>query len=308
MDYNPTPIAAPRLDTTLNRARVAPLPVLKSQQIMTVGAPEAYRTDYRTVCEVPVPETTYHPRSGNAQYQPVPYASFINGARDAMANVLDADPVFETYALNKSGEQMFGMIGFGSGLTGQAITVALRSSYDKTLSNQVAIGSAPFICANGCFSGEHMISAKHTTNVFPTLGRMLNEITDTAVTPVLERIRMVQGWKDIPVQDDLFGAYMGVLFSRGLVKPQEFTAAFRYWNACHDGELHAEHGANDLFSAYQAVTAAGQRTAPRNAFRHFAGIDHATKAIAEAGGSVTEAYIPSFDLQIREYVDVGEAK
>ena len=308
MDHNPTPIAAPRLDTTLNRARVAPLPVLKSQQLCTIGAPDAYRTDYRTVCEVPVPETTYHPRSGNAQYQPVPYASFINGARDAMAAVLDADPVFETYALNKSGEQMFGMIGFGSGLTGQAITVALRSSYDKTLSNQVAIGSAPFICANGCFSGEYMISAKHTTNVFPTLGRMLNDITDSAVTPVLERIRMVQGWKDIPVQDDLFGAYMGVLFSRGLVKPQEFTAAFRYWNACHDGDLHQEHGENDLFSAYQAVTAAGQRTAPRNAFRHFAGIDHATKAIADAGGSVTEAYIPSFDLQIREYVDVGEAK
>jgi hypothetical protein len=308
MDHNHTPIAAPRLDSTLNRARVAPLPVLKSQQLCTIGAPDAYRTDYREVCKVPVPETTYHPNSGNAQYQPVPYASFINGARDAMATVLDADPLFETYALNKSGEQMFGMIGFGSGLTGQAITVALRSSYDKTLSNQVAIGSAPFVCANGCFSGEHMISAKHTTNVFPTLGRMLNDITDSAVTPVLERIRMVQGWKDIPVQDDLFGAYMGVLFSRGLVKPQEFTAAFRYWNACHDGDLHQEHGENDLFSAYQAVTAAGQRTAPRNAFRHFAGIDHATKAIAEAGGSVTEAYIPSFDLQIREYVDVGEAK
>mgnify|MGYP003125527586 FL=1 len=306
--HNNTPIAAPRLNTELNRARVAPLPQLKSQQICTIGAPDAYRTDYRTVCKVPVPETTYHPKSGNAQYQPVPYASFINGARDAMANMLNADPVFETYALNKAGSQLFGMIGFGSGLTGQAITVALRSSYDKTISNQVAIGSAPFICANGCFSGEHMISAKHTTNVFPTLGRMLGEICDTAVTPVLERIRMVDEWKQIPVQNDLFGAYMGVLFSRGLVKPQEFTAAFRYWNACHDGELHAEHGTNDLFSAYQAVTAAGQRTAPRNAFRHFAGIDHATKAIAEAGGSVTDAYIPAFDLQIREYVDVGEAK
>ena len=276
--HNPTPIAAPRLNPDLNRARVAPMPQLKSQQICTIGAPDAYRTDYRTVCEVPVPETTYHPKSGNAQYQPVPYASFINGARDAMANMLNADPVFETYALNKAGSQLFGMIGFGSGLTGQAITVALRSSYDKTISNQVAIGSAPFICA------------------------------DTAVTPVLERIRMVDGWKQIPVQNDLFGAYMGVLFSRGLVKPQEFTAAFRYWNACHDGDLHAEHGTNDLFSAYQAVTAAGQRTAPRNAFRHFAGIDHATKAIAEAGGSVTDAYIPAFDLQIREYVDVGEAK
>jgi hypothetical protein len=306
--FNYNPIAAPRLNTEIPRARVAPLPELKSQQIMTVGAPEAYRADYRTVCDVLVPETEYHPTSGNASYQPVPYASFINGARDAMAHQLNAEPVFETYALNRTGAQLFGMIGFGSGITGQAITVALRSSYDKTISNQVAIGSAPFICANGCFSGEHMISAKHTTNVFATLGSMLTEITDTAVGPVLERIEMINGWKGIPVHNDLFGAYMGVLFSRGLIKPNSFNAAFRYWNDCHNGELHAEHGNNDLFSAYQAVTAAGQRSPPNQAFRHFAGIDHATKAIADAGGAVTDARIPSFDLRVREYVDVGEAK
>jgi len=306
--FNSTPIDALRLNNEIPRARVAPLPELRSQQIMTVGAPEAYRTDYRTVCEVLVPDTEYHPKSGNASYQPVPYASFINGARDAMANQLNAEPVFETYALNKSGQQLFGMIGFGSGLTGQAITVALRSSYDKSIANQVAIGSAPFICANGCFSGEHMISAKHTTNVFETLGRMLTEITDTAVAPVIERIRMIDGWKGIPVHNDLFGAYMGVLFSRGLIKPNSFNAAFRYWNDCHNGDLHDQHGNNDLFSAYQAVTAAGQRSPPNQAFRHFAGIDHATKAIAEAGGAVTDARIPSFDLRVREYVDVGEAK
>jgi hypothetical protein len=292
----------------LPRVRPAPPPQLASQQICTIGAPEAYRTDYETVCRIPVPETTYHPTTGNAQYRALPYATFIDGARDQMASILNQEPIFETYALNKKGSQLFGMIGFGSGITGNAITVALRSSYDKSISNQVAIGSSPFVCANGCFSGDHMISAKHTTNVLNTLSGMLAEICDTAVTPVLERIRMIEDWRNIPVSRDLFGAYMGVLFSRNLIQPQEFTAAFRYWDACHDGDLHAEHGTNDLFSAYQAVTAAGQRTAPRNAFRHFAGIDHATKAIAAAGGSVQDAYIPAFDLNIREYVDVAEAK
>ena len=153
-----------------------------------------------------------------------------------------------------------------------------------------------------------MISAKHTTNVFDTLGRMINDITHEAVVPVVERMRMIEEWKDIPVVQDLFSAYMGVLFGRGLVKQREFVASHRYWNDCHNGDLHAEHGQNNLFSAYQAVTAAGQRTAPINAFKHFAGIDHATKAIAEAGGSVTDAHIPAFDLRIREYVDVAEAK
>ena len=275
---------------------------------MTIGAPEAYRTTYEQVCSVPLPENEYHPKSGNASYQVMPYASFINGARDQMAHQLNAQPLFETYALNKKGSQLFGMIGFGSGITGQAITVALRSSYDKTISNQVAIGSAPFVCANGCFSGDHMIAAKHTTNVFPTLSRMLAEICDESVAPVLERIQLVDSWKGIPVNDNTFGAYMGVLLIQQLIGSNSLNAAVRYWRACHDGNLHSEHGGNDLFSAYQAVTAAGQRSAPRDAFRHFAGIDHATKAIASAGGSVTDAHIPAFDLSIREYVDVGEAK
>ena len=153
-----------------------------------------------------------------------------------------------------------------------------------------------------------MIAAKHTTNVFPTLSRMLAEICDESVAPVLERIQLVDSWKGIPVNDNTFGAYMGVLLIQQLIGSNSLNAAVRYWRACHDGNLHSEHGGNDLFSAYQAVTAAGQRSAPRDAFRHFAGIDHATKAIASAGGSVTDAHIPAFDLSIREYVDVGEAK
>jgi len=295
------PLSTLRLDSDLRRATPAPMPTLSRQQIMTIGAPDAYRVPYVDVCQVPVPDAEYHPRSGNASYQPMPYASFIDGARDQMAHVLSAEPVFESYALNKAGSQLFGMIGFPSPMPGHALTVALRSSYDKTLANEVAIGSAPFICANGCFSGEHMIKAKHTTNVFETLANMLAEITDTAVGPVVERMRLVDGWRGISVGDDLFGAYMGVLFGRGLVKAQEMTAAFRYWRACTSGELHDDHGNRDLFGAYQAVTGAGQRTSPRNAFRHFAGIDHATRAIADAGGSAERAVIPEFSLQVREF-------
>jgi len=303
-----TPLSTLRLNPDLPRRRPAPLPRLKSQQIMTIGAPDAYRCDYTQLATVPTPEPTFHPRSGNVQWQPVGFTTLADHCRDVMGNMLDADPIFETYALNRNNNQMFGMIGFGSGHSGHAITIAMRSSLDKSIAPAAAIGSAPTVCANGIFNGEYMIKAKQTTNVFDTLNGMIQEICTEAIEPIRQRIEMLQTWKDIPVRNDLFGAYMGVLFSRGLIKPQEFTAAFRYWNACHNGDLHDEHGQYDLFSAYQAVTAAGQRTAPRGAFAHYAGIDHATRAIADAGGSVTEAYIPSFDLQIREYVEAGEAK
>ena len=301
------PQSIQRLNTSLKRATVAPPPVLKEKQLCLIGAPDAYRATYADVCAVEVPEAT-HRENGNVSYQPVPYASFIDGARDAMANVLDRDPSFETYALNKSGSQLFGMIGFESDIPGLALTLALRSSYDKSIANQAGVGHAPFICANGCFSAEHMISAKHTTNVFDTLGKMLDELTSVSITPVLERVKMIEGWRDIPMTNDLFFAYLGVLTGRRLLKINEMSAGLKYWQACHDGQLHDDHGGNNLFSAYQAVTATGQRTAPINRFRHYAGIDKATEAIALCGGSAQDAHIPEFNLEIREYVEAGEAK
>jgi len=301
------PQSIQRLNTSLNRATVAPPPVLKEKQLCLIGAPDAYRATYADVCAVEVPEAT-HRENGNVSYQPVAYASFIDGARDAMANVLDRDPSFETYALNKSGSQLFGMIGFESDIPGLALTLALRSSYDKSIANQAGVGHAPFICANGCFSAEHMISAKHTTNVFDTLGKMLDELTSVSITPVLERVKMIEGWRDIPMTNDLFFAYLGVLTGRRLLKINEMSAGLKYWQACHDGQLHDDHGGNNLFSAYQAVTATGQRTAPINRFRHYAGIDKATEAIALCGGSAQDAHIPEFNLEIREYVEAGEAK
>lgn len=301
------PQSIQRLNTSLNRATVAPPPVLKEKQLCLIGAPDAYRATYADVCAVEVPEAT-HRENGNVSYQPVPYASFIDGARDAMANVLDRDPSFETYALNKSGSQLFGMIGFESDTPGLALTLALRSSYDKSIANQAGVGHAPFICANGCFSADHMISAKHTTNVFNTLGKMLDELTSVSITPVLERVKMIEGWRDIPMTNDLFFAYLGVLTGRRLLKINEMSAGLKYWQACHDGQLHDDHGGNNLFSAYQAVTATGQRTAPINRFRHYAGIDKATEAIALCGGSAQDAHIPEFNLEIREYVEAGEAK
>jgi hypothetical protein len=301
------PQSIQRLNTSLNRATVAPPPVLKEKQLCLIGAPDAYRATYADVCAVEVPEAT-HRQNGNVSYQPVAYASFIDGARDAMANVLNRDPSFETYALNKSGSQLFGMIGFESDIPGLALTMALRSSYDKSIANQAGVGHAPFICANGCFSAEHMISAKHTTNVFDTLGKMLDELTNDSIAPVLERVTMIEGWRDIPMTNDLFFAYLGVLTGRRLLKINEMSAGLKYWQACHDGQLHDDHGGNNLFSAYQAVTATGQRTSPINRFRHYAGIDKATEAIALCGGSAQDAHIPEFNLEIREYVEAGEAK
>ena len=46
------PQSIERLNTTLNRARVAAPPELKEKQICLIGAPDAYRATYNDVCQV----------------------------------------------------------------------------------------------------------------------------------------------------------------------------------------------------------------------------------------------------------------
>ena len=299
MTINPQSIE--RINPDLQRAPVAPPPALTAKQICTIGAPDACRQTYAQVCEIVTPEARHNSKD-HLTYQPVPYASFIDGVRDHVSHVLDLVPTFETYATNKNGQQLFGMIGWESGIAGYGLIAALRISHDDMFGPTVAAGEAPFICANGIINGEHMVKCKHTLNVFERMRSMLGDtFTPDMFAARRQAIEEVIGWKGIPVTDDLFGAYLGILRMRNLITPNAFGAAMAYWRACTGGELHAEHGERDLFGAYQAVTAAGARSRPRTALSHFAGVDHATRAIAEAGGAVDGNVIPQFSLAIREH-------
>ena len=277
----------------------------------TVGS-NAKVVTYQDVCAVPVPETTYHPKTGNMVYNAIPYATPIDHLRDYVSDLLGSDPVYETYALNggaNPGSQMFGRIGWESGLPGMMIEVVFRSSYNGTICVEWGIGQGTFICANGMISADQIIKIKHTHNAIQRFADSLND-TGVGVLGKIEdarkRIGWVEGLREIPMSDDLFNAFVGVLQGRTIgntkapmLTPFRASAARRYWKACHAGELHADHGQRNLFSGYQALTGANHLSTPRNAFQDAAGVDFMTRAVEESGGSLTG--IPAFDFNVEEF-------
>ncbi len=292
LDYQTTPRVSP-----------APLPAMSRDQVCLVGAKDAFHTSYAGLADIEVPKATYRDNKTKEQtvsYQPVPYQDFADATRSIFAEALNLEPISESYALACKGQQMFGKIVFPWD-DRRGLAIALRSSYDKTIANQVAGGLNTFICANGMLSGEAMISLKHTLNVYERLPQMIRDMASRAGATARQLTERLDAWERVPCHDDAFYAYVGILQGRGIVTAHIASAARSYWAACRDGDLHDEHGVPNLANAFQAVSGGLQRGAPRRAFQDFGGVDFVTDRIAQAGGSMHDAHIPAWDLTIEEF-------
>jgi hypothetical protein len=137
------------------------------------GGWEATKAD---LASVPVPPAT-------DSYVPVPYGRFVEEVELHVPR-FGLTIAEERFALARHGQQMFGVLtctnGHGNGEYGLAI--ALRNSYDRSLSAELtAGGTRVFCCDNLAFSGEIKISRKHTLHIFRDLPdliyRMLAQVS-----------------------------------------------------------------------------------------------------------------------------------
>ena len=311
------------------RVTPGPFPHHAHQTMCLVGS-RAKHASYADVCDPTTARVmslddleTVHA----ATYMPMSYAVQIDSIRDTFSALIGSEPVYEVYALNDrnvkdkdgnkveiKGAHMFGKIAWHSDVPGIMIEVVLRSSLDGTITLQYGPGIGTFICANGMIQAENLISLKHTKNIEERFAASLVDPEIGAVARIeaaRERAQWVGGLKEIPMSDDLFHAFLGVLRGRmvmgrngrpsstPMLTPHRMSAAMRYWAACHSGELHAEHGRRDLFSGYQALTGAAHLSTVRNSLQTYAGIDFMTEQVEQSGGSLVG--IPAFTFDIAEY-------
>ncbi len=317
---------APATLSDAPRVTPGPFPEHARQTMCLVGS-EAKHASYADVCDpdsplvMALPEVTYRTTSTGREvesYVPLSYAVQIDSIRDTVSAILGSEPAYEVYALNNRGDllgaHMFGKIAWESDIPGTTIEVVLRSSLDGTIKLQWGTGIGTFICANGMIRAENLISIKHTKNIEERFAASLIDPEIGAMARIeaaRERAQWVDGLKEIPMSDDLFHAFLGVLRGRKIMgrngRPSstpmltahKHSAAMKYWGACHAGELHAEHGRRDLFSGYQALTGAAHLSTVRNSLQTFAGIDFMTEQVEQSGGSLVG--IPAFTFDIAEY-------
>lgn len=130
-----------------------------SNLILHAGGWKATRAE---LASVPVPSET-------DSYMPIPYPRLLEEIELQLPR-FDLKIKDANFALAHEGGQMFGVytLGHQDETVDWALALGIRSSYDRSLSVGLVMGSHVFCCDNLAFNGE-VASRKHTRNIFRDL-------------------------------------------------------------------------------------------------------------------------------------------
>lgn len=117
---------------------------------------------------VALPKTT-------ATYTPVPHRVLADLIEERLLTI-GAKVVDEAHCLsaNDGGKRYFGLYGLDLIGEGFSLVLGFRNSLDKRIAASGALGSQVLVCTNLAFSGEYLLSRKHTTHVMKDLPPLID--------------------------------------------------------------------------------------------------------------------------------------
>ena len=300
--------------------KAAPLPSASAQsaQIMMAGADRAKRVSFAELFEYQPPADTFK-ETGVIKHNIISHTELANAFRSIYSEALNAEPVYETYAIARDGLQFTGRIAFpyvadsGRVHTEYLVSVIMRGSYDKSIAPSGAYGTDTRVCANmDIFSGDGLWKARQTADMPKNVMERLRESAAGAKQVTCGMVEKYDRWADIPCPDMLFYSYLGILRGlrlsnnqRGVITPTLFSKALNYWHECTaaydagEREGLAVHGSRTLSSAFQAITGSLHSIVPntRGKFGISGAATVVTDAVADTGGGVEGVVIPEFKLE-----------
>ena len=218
---------------------------------------------------VPLPEKT-------DTYTPVPFADLVKNAQQVAENILtDYNFVDGKYALAGKDQRMFATLTFEGDDPEMSLSLGIRSSYDKSMSNGYCFGGTITVCDNLIFAGDFVIMRKHTKNVFEDLQKQLiGSIYDFQTGSKFQNIvEDRERMKDISVSTDDAYQFLGRMFGYGVLKARQLTTAVNCWK----NPPYAEFQDKNMWSLYNACTEALKSTPPNKIIQqHIKLHDYAT--------------------------------
>jgi hypothetical protein len=214
---------------------------------------------YDELQNIPLPQKTN-------TYMPVPYNDLVDIIKNAARAVfMDSKLDKAQYAVSKDGNRLFGVLRYISDeepdLTSDNIGVAIgfRSSYDKSIANQICVGGQVFVCDNLVFTGKIMSMRKHTKLVFDDLlDQAYNMLTQYRQSFYeIEETRAKMKRQEI-AQDDGYRK-LGLLRGHNVLSPTQLTNAIDHWDNPGDGPFVERN----KWSLYNACTEALKSTNQR---------------------------------------------
>ena len=227
--------------------------------LLHAGGQECALEDLQTI---PMPAET-------RSYKPVShYDLALNIARVA-GDLLSGFSLHKSaFGTARDGAQLFGVHTFHNDQTELGLSIALRNSYDKSLSVGMAFGASVFVCDNLALHGEVLKIRKHTTNVMADLEMMIITGVLRARTNFSSVVDDAEAMKQVELEDNGAFRALGHLFGHKVLSPRQMPVALKEWQI----PSHEAFEPRTLWSLYNAVTEALKSSPPQSIMEKHIGL------------------------------------
>jgi hypothetical protein len=185
-------------------------------------------------------------------HRPIPHDLFVRIVLDEIEEAGMSVSAM-SFALNRKGAQMFGVIQCDAVDEETSIAFGLRSSHDKSMSKGLCGGRTVFVCDNLMFDAQAFrVLRRHTRHILRDLSVLVQgSIAGTEAAQV--QIGLDIGiMKETPISTTEGYGLLGRAYGSGLLTSVQTTRAFREWRK----PTHETFESRDLWSLYNAGTEA----------------------------------------------------
>jgi|SRR5579884_2438019 len=150
------------------------------------------KIDLQRLALIPAPPST-------PTHQIIPHHEVVNALAETLGFRHIAVHRME-FAVDKTGNKMFGLIEMEHGFTGARFALGIRNSHDKTMRLAMTVGYRVFVCDNMAFNGDFTpVLAKHTKNF--NLLRALSVGVDDMQRNFRPMVEAVERWRESQLSD-----------------------------------------------------------------------------------------------------------
>ena len=253
------------------------------------------RATFADLRAIEVPGRTFHEKTGNVQWEPVPYPALFGAFNDIYSAVLGTPCVSADFVVrgrkwgapgdhreyDYPGAQVFGSMSWvNPDDENTLLSLVGRSSLNQSIAPTGANGLHTMVCANMCISGDNMVWCKQTTNVAAKVVAMIEGQAHDLVRAAREMEARIERYSSVPCTQTMFYGITGILKGFGFITPTMQNKAQRYWDRSHSDarRIHGmgldqrieEHGQGTLESALQALTGSLHLVSPTHVMRRHA--------------------------------------
>jgi hypothetical protein len=137
--------------------------------------------------------------AGTATHRPVPHIEVVNALVETLG-FRHIGVVKEQYAVDKTGQKMWGTLDLDTQFHGARFSVAIRNAHDKSMRLAMTVGYRVFCCDNGAFSGDfEPVLAKHSKNF--KLIEAISVGVDSMQRNFAPMVQQVDRWRESQLSD-----------------------------------------------------------------------------------------------------------